>query len=190
MLALISNFGFLLFAASASEKSGFSAFWETYMSYPGFELWKFVNLFVFVGLLTYVLKRPLSAAFKAKREEIRSELIKAEEAKKAAVAKLTEIEAKLAGVDAERAALLREAAAEIETEKERLINQAATESQKLKDQAAGEAARIGQVARLQLRRFAVEESIRRAEEKLRAQVDPQADSKLISAGIQAIGGLN
>ena len=190
MLAFISNLSFLLFAASSGQKSDFSAFWETYMNYPGFEVWKFVNLFIFVGLLTYILKRPLSAAFKAKREEIRAELIKAEEAKKAAVAKLTEIEAKLAGVDAERAALLREAKAEIETEKERLIAQAEAESQKLKDQAAGEASRIGQVAKLQLRRFAVEESIRRAEEKLRAQVDQQADSKLISAGIQAIGGLN
>ena len=179
-----------MFAGAAGKESPFSNFWQTWMNYPGFEIWKFVNLFIFVGLLTYVLRRPLSAAFKAKREEIRSELIKAEEAKKAAVAKLTEIEAKLAGVDAERAALLREAKAEIETEKERLIAQAEAESQKLKDQAAGEATRIGQVAKLQLRRFAVEESIRRAEKNLRAQVDQQADSKLISAGIQAIGGLN
>ncbi len=165
-------------------------FWETWISYPGFEIWKFVNLFIFVAILVYVLKKPLSAAFKAKREEIRAELIRAEEAKKAALAKLTEIEAKLAGADAERTAILREAREEIELEKGRLIAQAAAEAKKLGDQAAGEANRIGQVARLQLRRFAVEESIRRAEEKLRSQVNAETDLRLISSGIQAVGGLN
>lgn len=167
-----------------------SQFWTDYLSYPGFELWKFINLAIFVFILSRLLKKPLSEAFKAKREEIRAELIKAEEAKKAAVAKLTEIEAKLAGADAEKAAILREAREEIESEKARLIAQADAETEKLKAQAAGEVVRIGQVARLQLRRFGVEESIRRAEEKLRAKVDPQTDSKLINSGIHAIGGVN
>ncbi|MGD9588507.1 MAG: hypothetical protein AB7Q37_04500 [Pyrinomonadaceae bacterium] len=185
------------FAAAASPGQAgdgvlarISQFWNDYLNYPGFELWKFINLAIFVLLITYFLKKPLSEGFKAKREEIRAELIKAEEAKKAAIAKLTEIEAKLAGADAEKAAILKEAREEIEAEKARLVAQAEAETGKLKAQAAGEAVRIGQVARLQLRRFAVEESIRRAEEKLRARVDQETDSKLISSGIHAIGGIN
>lgn len=165
-------------------------FWETWMSIPGFEIWKFVNLFIFVALIAYFLRKRLPAAFKAKREEIRAELIRAEEAKKAALAKLTEIEAKLAGADAERSAILREAKEEIELEKGRLIAQAEAETSKLREQATGEANRIGQVARLQLRRFAVEESIRRAEKKLCSEVNAETDSRLISSGIQAVGGLN
>lgn len=191
MLAFINSLFYLIFAASpGGSKGGFSEFWETYMNYPGFEVWKFVNLFIFVAALTYILKKPLSSTFKAKREEIRAELIKAEEAKKAALAKLTEIEAKLAGADAERAAILREARAEIEQEKARLVAQAEEEARKLKAQAEGEAVRIGQVAKLQLRRFAVEESIRRADEKLRSKVNGEVDSMLIGSGIKAIGGMN
>lgn len=195
MFALILNLAAFAAAASTGEAGDgvlarISQFWNEYLNYPGFELWKFINLAIFVLLITYFLKKPLSEGFKAKREEIRAELIKAEEAKKAAVAKLTEIEARLAGADAEKAAILREAREEIEAEKARLVAQAEAETGKLKAQAAGEAVRIGQVARLQLRRFAVEESIRRAEEKLRTRVDQNTDSKLISSGIHAIGGIN
>jgi F0F1-type ATP synthase, subunit b len=190
MLAFLSNLGFLLAAGGSGAKGGFAEIWDKYFNYPGFELWKFVNLFVFVGILIYILKKPLSAAFKAKRESIRAELIKAEEAKKAALAKLTEIESKLAGADSEKTRILKEAKAEIEQEKARLIAQAEAETQKLQAQSTGEIVRIGQVARLQLRRFAVEESIRRAEEKLRTQVTADTDAQLIKTGIQAIGGMN
>lgn len=190
MLAFLSNLIFLFAGGGSGAKGGFAEFWETWFNYPGFELWKFVNLFVFVGILIYILKKPLSAAFKAKRESIRAELIKAEEAKKAALSKLTEIEAKLAGADSERTRILKEAKAEIEQEKARLIAQAEAETEKLQAQSTGEIVRIGQVARLQLRRFAVEESIRRAEEKLRTQVTADTDARLIKTGIQAIGGMN
>jgi F-type H+-transporting ATPase subunit b len=180
----------IFFAAASGSDSGFSAFWDQYINYPAFEVWRFVNLAIFVLLMIYLLKKPLSETFKAKREEIRSELIKAEEAKKAAIAKLTEVEAKLAGAEAEISRLKKEAREEIETEKLRLISQAETEAEKLKGQAAGEIVRVGQVAKLELRRFAVEESLRLAEEKLRIEVTPQTDSRLIRTGIKAIGGLN
>lgn len=191
MLAFIINTT-LLFAASGShaEPGSFTYYWETYFNYPGFEIWKFVNLFIFVAALTYIVKKPLSAAFKAKREVIRAELIRAEEAKKEALAKLTDVEAKLAGIEAERKEIMAEANEEIEHERFRLASQAEAEAQKIREQAVGEVTRIGQVAKLELRRFGAEESIRRAEEKLRAQVNAGTDAKLIESGIKAIGGLN
>ncbi|HRJ87947.1 MAG: hypothetical protein JNK51_09330 [Blastocatellia bacterium] len=189
MLASFFNLIFIL-AAGASAEGGFAGFWEKYLNYPGFEIWKFVNLAIFVSVIVYLLKRPLSEAFKAKRESIRAELIRAEEEKKAALAKLTEAEARLAGVEAEIEAIKKEAREEIEAEKLRLAAQAEAEAKKLREQAAGEIVRIGQVARLELRRFAVDESLRLAEEKLRSQMTPDVDSKLIKSGIQAIGGLN
>lgn len=179
-----------LAAATTGSDSGFSAFWNQYINYPAFEVWRFVNLAIFVFVMIYLLKKPLSGTFKAKREEIRSELIKAEEAKKAALAKLTDVEAKLAGADAEINTLNKQAREEIELEKRRLMAQVASEAEKLNSQTAGEIVRVGQVARLELRRFAVEESLRLAEEKLRNDVTPQTDSRLIRSGIKAIGGLN
>jgi F-type H+-transporting ATPase subunit b len=189
MFALFN--AFLLFAAGgAAPEGGFTEFWNTWLNYPGFEVWKFVNLAIFVFVLTYLLKKPLSDAFKAKREVIRAELIKAEEEKKAALAKLTEVEAKLAGAEAEIEAIKREAREEIDAEKRRLAMQAEAEAKKLREQAEGEVKRLEAVGKLELRRFAVAESLRLAEEKLKSEMTPETDSKLIRSGIRAIGGLN
>lgn len=165
-------------------------FWNTYFNYPGFEIWKFINLAIFVGILIYLLKKPLSEAFKAKREVIRAELIKAEEEKQAALGELTSVEAKLVGIDSEKKRILQHAREEIDFEKKRLAEQGSSEAQKLKAQADGEIVRLGAVAKKQLRRFAVDESLRMAEEKLRARVDERSDAKLVTSGIQAIGGLS
>lgn len=197
MLALISSFLFLLSAAPAATGeaskgvwSSIREFWAHYFNYPGFELWKFLNLAIFVGFLVYVAGKPLSSAFKAKREAIREELIKAEAEKKAALDQLTSVEAKLVGAESEKASVMTHAREEIEAEKARLAEQAMSEAQKLKAQADGEITRLGAVAQLGLRRFSVDESLRLAEEKLRAQVDAKTDANLIKSGIQAIGGLN
>jgi len=88
MFAFFNNL-LLLSAEGATKSGGFTEFYEKYFNISGFELWKFINLAIFVGFMIYVLKKPLSEAFKAKREAIRSELIKAEEAKQAALAQLT-----------------------------------------------------------------------------------------------------
>jgi F0F1-type ATP synthase membrane subunit b/b' len=189
---MFSVLGVFLFFAESSGGSGggFGEFWNTYFNYPGFELWKFINLGLFIALITYAVKKPLSEAFKAKRDIIRAELIKAEEEKQAALLQLTSVEAKLVGVESEKAAILKNARQEIEHEKRRLSEHGVLEAEKLRAQAEAEAARLGAVARIQLRRFAVDESLRMAEEKLRSSVDAGTDGRLIKSGIQAIGGLN
>jgi F0F1-type ATP synthase membrane subunit b/b' len=193
MLALVSSFVFLLAEGGSSSTNTWEevrAFWDHYLNYPGFELWKFINLAIFVTLLVYVLRKPVGEAFKAKREVIRAELIKAEEEKQAALQDLTSVEAKLVGIDQEKDVVMKAAREEIDYEKKRLAAQAEFEATKLAAQAEGELTRLGQVARLQLRRFAVDESLRMAEDKLRSQVDTNTDAKLVKAGIESIGGLN
>ncbi|HJS51819.1 MAG TPA: hypothetical protein VJ781_07945 [Pyrinomonadaceae bacterium] len=195
MLALISGFIFFLTESSGGSSSegwweSFRELWDTYVNYPGFELWKFINLAIFITIFVYLTKKPLGDAFKAKREVIRAELIRAEEEKEAALEKLTSVEAKLVGIDQEKDAIMKAAREEIDIEKKRLAAQAEFEAKKLAAQADGEVTRLGQVARLQLRRFAVDESLRMAEEKLRTQIDTKIDAKLVKAGIESIGGLN
>jgi len=184
-----------VFAETAGSSGGwwgsFREFWDHYLNYPGFELWKFINLAIFVFILYYFAQKlKLTDAFKARREEIRADIIRAEQEKQAALSELAAVEAKLVGVDAEKKRILSAAREEIDHEKQRLASQAELETVKLKAQAEGEVVRLGQVAKLQLRRFAVYESLRMAEEKLRTKVDKNTDAVLIRAGIDAIGGLN
>lgn len=192
MLAFFYNFLILLAAAATGGevKGGFMDFYNKYLNYPGFEAWKFINLAIFVAILTYLLKKPLGDAFKARREAIRAELIRAEEERKAALAKLTSAEARLASLDNERQLVLNKAKKEADAEKARILEQTESEVAKLREQAESEAARLAQQAKLELKRFSAEESIRRAEEKLRSQIDANADAGLVKSGIQAIGGLS
>ena len=184
-------YNLLLLAAEGAHGGEASSpgFYETYFNISGFELWKFINLAIFVGFMIYVLKKPLSEAFKAKREAIRSELIKAEEAKQAALAQLTSAEAKLVSLNTEKADVLKRARAEADAEKENIA--AATESEvaKMRAQAEGEISRLAQQTKAELRRFSAEESVRLAEEKLRGKISADNDAVLVKSGIQAIGGL-
>ncbi|MEO8649647.1 MAG: hypothetical protein ABI539_10825 [Acidobacteriota bacterium] len=188
MLGFIKVFVFL--TAAAEHGGGFLDFYNQYLNYPGFEAWKFINLAIFVGLMVYLLKKPLSTAFKQKRDAIRADLIRAEEEKAAALARLTSAEAKLVGLEAEKASIIESLRRESEADAGRLLAHAEQEIEKLRQQASGEITRLSQQNRAELRRFSAEESIRLAEEKLRGRIDPESDSRLVKAGIQAIGGLN
>jgi len=188
MLAFVYNF--LLSSAPAGEKSGLAHFYDQYLNIPGFEAWKFLNLAIFLGLMIYLLKKPLGQAFKEKREKIRAELIKAEEEKQAALAKLATAESQLAGLDEEKAGVLQKAKDEAANEKKRLVDQTTADSERLRQQAEAEIARFANQSRSELRRFSAAESIRLAEAKLRAQIDGTTDARLVKAGIQEIGGLN
>ena len=177
-------------AKSDSAYGRFEAFWNHYLNFPGFEAWRFFNLAVFVAVMIYLLKKPLTNAFKTKREQIRAELIKAEEEKQAALAQLTATEAKFAGLDAEAQAIRQRAAAEAEAEKTRIAEQTEFEIAKLREQAENEIERKNKLARLELRRFSAEESIRLAEEKIKREINSETDARLVKASIQSIGGLN
>ena len=191
MFAILLNL-LILFAASGSSSGGggFTEFYNKYLNYPGFEAWKFVNLAIFVGLLVYLVKKPLSDAFKAKREAIRAELIKAEEEKQAALAKLTSAEAKMVSIEAEKQAILKSAREEAEAEKGHILKQTEIEVAKMRVQALSEITRLAQQTRNELRRFSAEESVRLAEERLRGEINADNDSRLVKASIQDIGGLN
>lgn len=183
----------ILFAAASEHASGggFTQFYNDYLNIPGFEAWKFVNLAIFVWILIWIAKRKkLPEWFKAKREAIRSELIKAEQEKQAALTQLTATEAKLAALNAEKAAILRNAKEEAEAEKANITQETESEIAKIREQAESEINRLIQQVKAELRRFSAEESVRLAEEKLRSRINDDSDAALVKSGIQAIGGLN
>ena len=191
MLAIIYSF-LLLYSEpvhSTGGASGFSHIWNTYFNYPGFEAWKFINLAIFVWLAIYLLKKPLSETFRAKREMIRAEIIKAEAEKQAALQKLTETEAKLARLNTEVSTVKERSAQEATAEKNRINEQTEAEIAKLREQATNEIERTSKQAKNELRKFSAEESIRLAEELIKSKINPEVDAKIVKTGIESIGGL-
>lgn len=190
MFAFITSFALFLAEAAHTAESGYMSFYNEYLNIPGFEAWKFLNLILFIGIMVYLLKKPLGDAFKAKRDQIRAELIRAEEEKQAALARLTSTEARLAQLDSEKETIMQNARDEAAFEKKRLAELTEVEAERLRKQSEAELARLTGQTRAELRRFSAEESIRLAEQKLRAQIDSSVDARLVKAGIQEIGGLN
>ncbi len=179
-----------LFLSETAGGGTLSHIYEEYLNIHGFEFWKFLNLIVFLAILVYLLKKPVSEGFKAKREAIRADLIRAEEEKKAALDQLATTEAKLAQLEAEKSAVLEKAKAEAAAEKKRQLEATELEIKRLADQSEGELARLSKQTMAELRRFSADESIRLAEQKLRSRIDSVKDANLVKANIQEIGGLN
>lgn len=169
----------ILFTAEATP------WWD----YPGFELWKFVNLFIFVTALVYVLVRKarLGEAFRARREGIKTELEKARTERDAALAKLKEIEDRLSGLNAEIATLKEKSEREATAERARITQTTQAEIAKLTVQAQREIENAAKSAKTELRRFTAEQSVHLAEELIKRDIRPEDDVRLVGRNIEEMG---
>jgi F-type H+-transporting ATPase subunit b len=114
--------------------------------------------------------------------------LRALEERDAALAKLKEVEERLARLDTEVAAIRDQHVKEAAEERERIAKSTETEIAKLGQQAQREIESAGKVAKHELRRFAAEESVRMAEEMIRREMKPEDDARLITQNIEELGG--
>jgi F0F1-type ATP synthase membrane subunit b/b' len=159
-------------------------------NYPGLELWKFVNLFVFIACALYLHRRfgrPIREALRARSEGIKRELIRAQEERDQALAKLAEVEARFQRLDSEVAKVKERAWAEAEAERERIKSATELEIAKMRDQAKREVESLGKAARQELRQFAAQESLRLAEEILAKEIGPEDDARLTTLSVNELG---
>lgn len=181
---------FLTFIMSALLLA-FAGVEETHWwDYPGFELWKFVNLAIFVAALVFILTRKvkLGEIFKARREDIKRELARAQLERDTAVAKLKEVEERLARLDTEVTAIKEQSVREAMEERERIASSTEAEITRLSEQAVREIESAGKAARKDLRRYTAEQSVRLAEEIVRREIKPEDDARLIRDNIEELGG--
>jgi F0F1-type ATP synthase membrane subunit b/b' len=160
--------------------------WQDWFNYPGLELWKFLNLAIFVALGIYILRRPISEALGARREAIKQELVQAQEQKARAEAKIAEADSLLSRLDADVRTVREQAVQEAEAERQRLAAATQREIEKLKQQAEREMETADKVARKALRRFFAQRSVDHARETVRTKMRPEDDRQLIE---QSIGEL-
>lgn len=155
----------------------------SFFNYPGLELWKFVNLAIFLAFGIYIMRRPISEALSTRREAIKKELVQAQEQKALAVAKMAEADSLLSRVDTDVRAVTEQSHKEAEAEKQRVAAAAAREIEKLKQQAEREMDNAAKVARKSLRQFLAQKSVEFARERVRGEISPEADRRLIEDSI-------
>jgi ATP synthase F0 subunit b len=180
MTYFLSNI-FLLFALAGGG--------TPWYNYPGWEVWRFFNLILFVVVLIFLLRRPISASLVARRDTIRRELMRAQEERRAALAKLEEVEARLARLDAEVETVRAQAKRDAEAERESITRATEEETRRLREQARREIESAGKVARQDLRRYAAEQSVRLAEELIRRDIGAEDDARLMNNYIGDLGGI-
>lgn len=167
-------------------------FWhriQPYLDYPGFEVWKFVNLAIFAGLLVFILfrKANLGQAFSTRRESIKNELEKARKERDEALAKLQEVEARIANLDEQVSAIKASSKEEAAAERQRIVQSTEEEIAKLTAQGQRDIENAARTAKKDLQRFTAEQSVRLAEEMLRREMRPEDDARLIARNIEELG---
>ena len=174
-----------LIAFAAEAEGGSQSF------LPDLQTWaRIVNLVLFAVVMVYILRRMgLGAAFQARREAIRRDLMRAQEERNAALAKLEEVEARLGQLDAEVAAIRAQAQREAEEERARIERATEEDTRKLREQAQREIESAAKVARAELRSFAAEQSVRLAEEMIRRDMRPEDDARLVRDYMEELGGI-
>lgn len=150
---------------------------------------KLVNLLLFIGVAVYLLRRPITEAFRARQGTIRDELMRAEEEKAAALAQLEEVEGRLARLDAEVESVRAQAQKEAAEERVRIERATEEEMRKIREQARREIESTAKAARAELRMFAAEQSVQMAEEMIRREIRPEDDAHLASEYVAELGGV-
>jgi F-type H+-transporting ATPase subunit b len=150
---------------------------------------KVVNLLLFVVAMYFVLRRPLAEAFRARQEGIRRDLLRAEEERSAAVAKLNEVEERLARLGSEVEAIQEQAQREAAEERVRIARASEEEVRKIREQARREIESASKAARAELRAYAAEQSVRLAEEMIRREIRPDDDAHLVGDYVEELGGV-
>src|SRR3712207_3245848 len=130
-----------VFALLASEPG--AASWS---NIPGFEVWRFFNLILFFALLYFFFLSTISVLMNARRESIRRDLLRAQEERDAAVAKLEEVNKRLARLDDEVEAIRIQARKEAAQEREAIARSTEEETRKIHEQAEREIETAGKVA--------------------------------------------
>ncbi len=159
-------------------------------NYPGLELWKFVNLLVFIAVALYVHRRFgrfVREGLRARGERIKRELETARQEKDQALSRLSEVEERFAKLESEAAAIRERADQEARAERDRIKQLTELEIVKIREQAERELDNTGKAARHELRRFAAQESIRLAEEILVREIKPEDDARLTKISVDQLG---
>jgi len=173
------------FIALFVEESGAAPWYNL----PYFPIWRWFNLLLFIGVMVFILRRPVSEFLRTRREGIRKELMRAQEERDAALAKLEEVEARIVNLNSEVEAIRQRAGREAEEERARIARATDEEMRKLREQAQRDIEGTAKAARLDLRRYAAEQSVVLAEEMIRARIRPEDDARLVSEYVKDLGGV-
>lgn len=142
-------------------------------------LWPTVNFAILFGTLWYFLKTPMANYLRDRHTGIRKELVDAAQVTSTASAQLAEIERKLQALPGEIAALRQRGGEEIASEEARIAALAAAERERLLEQTRREIDLQVRLAKRELVEHAAELSVQLAADRIRQQMTPGDQDRLV-----------
>jgi F-type H+-transporting ATPase subunit b len=168
--------------AWAVEETG-----EGFLGLPSL-FWKTANLVVFFGLLAYLLVRPLSRFFRARREQIVSHMKEAANQQREAERLRSEMETRVAALSGEIEALKERLRRDGERERAALEHQGEEEAARLVAQIGAEAARRVEEARRALASEAAAVAADLALELLQRELTTEDRERIFRATLERLRG--
>jgi len=149
-------------------------------------VWRLLNIAMFIGILYTLVGDKAKAFFTGRRAGIRTELENLEAGKKEAERHLAEIKQRIAHLDAERAAILKESKAQAEQIKDAILAEAHKQAEQIREQALRAAENEGKAAVEQLRAALADEIVAAAEALLTSKLDGARHEKLINNSLTKV----
>lgn len=143
------------------------------------ELWKWANFAVLAAGLGYLVMKNAGPFFSARSQQIRKEMVEAQEARQQAEARAAEVDRRLASLENEIAELRDESHREAQSETERLSRHTAAELAKIQAHAEQEIASAGKAARMDLKRYSAQLAIELAGQRIQARMTPETQEALV-----------
>jgi len=170
-------FGVALLASGAAAGGGFD--WLEWIA-------RIINFLIFAGVILYFVGPVLVRLLKGRQVEIRRELEQAEQAVAEARRRKAEIEATLARLEEEGAAIKEAARREAEEEKAGILARTARDAERLVALAEQQIDSAGREARQDLRRHVARLSTELAVEVLRKEIGPGELKHLFEEGVDSL----
>lgn len=178
--ALASSFG------NGAEHEGAAHGGEHEAGLPTVVLLQFINFFLYVGLVVYFARKPVSDYFKNRQAGFFSALKRADAARAEAEAKRAEIQARLAQLEASRDESISKARSEAAALRTQIIDEAKALSEKLQQDAKRTAQVEVERAKAVLREELVNQSVAMARRILSDKMQDQDQKRLQEEFVQKI----
>jgi F-type H+-transporting ATPase subunit b len=156
-------------------------------------VWQAINFAILAALLGWLIVKQGGPLLAARSREIAEGLTAGELAKAEADARAAQVQAKLANLETEVAAMRAGAKEEREREAERIRRETQAEIARIHYQAGHEIESAGKQARMEVQRAAAKMAVELAETMVRARMSPEIQSVLVQGfltGLSNNGGVH
>lgn len=158
---------------------------RTYFGIPGWIL-KLLNMILFLGLLGWLLKGPISNLFRDRKSSIRNRLSEADLRRERSERMSEEIQERLAKVEGEIEAIRQRAEEEGRRQGEQIVEASNREAEKIIGSARSEIDQRLSQARRELREYAAELATDRAHDIVETSIDERDKATLFKQSVDRI----